>query len=121
MCESTSVPVTCDRRLCDSQSHVYQFHARVGRPIHSGKLQVSLPLVTSCLAPRVQAPPSLTHAPTLTVSCDTGLPSNEASTESYPQKHPDATADDITCPGVSSKPFEPQTETRAWDYAVPQP
>ncbi|KAN0129799.1 hypothetical protein V8E53_012391 [Lactarius tabidus] len=75
-------------------------------------------LTSSMGVRRVQAPPSLTHAPTLTVSCDTGLPSNEASTESYPQKHPDATADDITCPGVSSKPFEPQTETRAWDYAV---
>ncbi|KAN0129878.1 hypothetical protein V8E53_012350 [Lactarius tabidus] len=59
MGESTSVPVTCDRRLCDSQSHVYQFHARVGRAFHSDKLQVSLPLVTSRLVPQGTSTPTL--------------------------------------------------------------
>ena len=74
--------VTYDHRLRDSPSDVYQFRTRVGSPFHSGEL--SQPPVTS---PRSQG----TSTPTPDARTDTGSPSNEASNESDPGKHQDAT------------------------------
>lgn len=72
--------VTYDHRLRDSPSDVYQFRTRVGSPFHSGEL--SPPAITSPGSQRTD----------LAATRDTGSPSNEASTESDPGKHPDTTA-----------------------------
>ncbi|KAH9000096.1 CNH-domain-containing protein [Lactarius akahatsu] len=76
--------VTYDHRLRDSSSDVYQFRTRVGSPFHSGEL--SPPPVTS---PGSQ---NTSIHPDSATTRDTGSPSNEASTESDPGKHPDTTA-----------------------------
>ncbi|KAH9072338.1 CNH-domain-containing protein [Lactarius deliciosus] len=76
--------VTYDHRLRDSSSDVYQFRTRVGSPFHSGEL--SPPPVTS---PGSQSTSITTDSAT---TRDTGSPSNEASTESDPGKHPHTTA-----------------------------
>ncbi|KAH9042293.1 CNH-domain-containing protein [Lactarius hengduanensis] len=76
--------VTYDHRLRDSSSDVYQFRTRVGSPFHSGEL--SPPPVTSPGSQSTSIPPDSA------TTRDTGSPSNEASTESDPGKHPDTTA-----------------------------
>ena len=75
--------ITYDHRLRDSPSDVYQFRTRVESPFHSGDL--SLSPVTS---PHSQG----TSNPTPDARSDTSSPSNEASNESDPGKHQDATA-----------------------------
>jgi hypothetical protein len=73
--------ITYDHRLRDPQSDVYQFLTRIGSPFHSGELPP--PPVTSPGSHGTTTPTHNTH---------TGSPSNEASNESDPGKHQDATA-----------------------------